>query len=319
MSYGQSQDANGSLLLGVYEKLTSASGHARDASSSLVAKDPSVRACDSRDRNEMEVYNNTAGQAMTAPSKPAGGAKRGGRPVTWIGGGGLDAKKLAGLGVPMLRSLFNQVFGEPTASNNAGWLRRKLSESPDSVHGQRRSAIVRARDSGAAIWNSALPQVMPGGCGDGVDGMECDVMECDGEAAQEHAAGEEAAAAAGSALLAHYACDAGGRRSLKRSSTSAESADTLGYRGSGNNMHCPSSPSECITARGMGWVICTWGCWLQVVMESAAGKCKWCAVQQEPITSFINCCCNTVARLPLRVCQRHITVCSSILLSSAHC
>jgi hypothetical protein len=45
------------------------------------------------------------------------------------------------------------VFGQETASNNAAWLRRKLSEAPDSVHGQRRSPVVRARDQGAAIWN----------------------------------------------------------------------------------------------------------------------------------------------------------------------
>lgn len=83
----------------------------------------------------------------------ASGCKKGGRPVTWIGGGGMDPKKLAGMGVPMLRTLFSQVFGQPTASNNASWLRRKLSETPDSVHGQRRSPVVRARDSGAAIWN----------------------------------------------------------------------------------------------------------------------------------------------------------------------
>lgn len=62
-------------------------------------------------------------------------------------------RKLAGLGVPALRTLFSQVFGQETASNNAAWLRRKLAESPDSVHGQRRSPIVRARDQGAAIWN----------------------------------------------------------------------------------------------------------------------------------------------------------------------
>ncbi|KAF6254869.1 hypothetical protein COO60DRAFT_1641960 [Scenedesmus sp. NREL 46B-D3] len=52
--------------------------------------------------------------------------------------------------------MLQQVFGESTASNNAGWLRRKLSESPDNVHGQCRSRVVRARDSGAAIWNRPL-------------------------------------------------------------------------------------------------------------------------------------------------------------------
>jgi hypothetical protein len=53
----------------------------------------------------------------------------------------------------VLRTLFQQVFGQETASNNAAWLRRKLAESPDSIHGQRRSPVVRARDVGAAIWN----------------------------------------------------------------------------------------------------------------------------------------------------------------------
>jgi hypothetical protein len=68
-------------------------------------------------------------------------------------------RKLAGLGVPVLRTLFHQVFGQETASNNAAWLRRKLAEAPDSVHGQRRSPVVRARDSGAAIWNQdGLPE-----------------------------------------------------------------------------------------------------------------------------------------------------------------
>lgn len=71
--------------------------------------------------------------------------------------------------MPSLRELFNQVFGEQTASNNAGWLRRKLAESPDSVHGQRRSLVVRARDMGAAIWNS--PLLTPGGQQDDPEGF----------------------------------------------------------------------------------------------------------------------------------------------------
>ncbi|KAI8465868.1 MAG: hypothetical protein J3K34DRAFT_461196 [Monoraphidium minutum] len=90
----------------------------------------------------------TAGQC--SPSQ--GFAKRGGRPVTWIGGGGLDSKYLAQLGVPKLRELFFAVFGEGTASNNAAWLRRKLGERPDSVYGQGRCERVRARDAAAAIW-----------------------------------------------------------------------------------------------------------------------------------------------------------------------
>lgn len=67
-------------------------------------------------------------------------------------------RRLAGLGVPVLRTLFQQVFGQETASNNAAWLRRKLAEAPDSVHGQRRSPVVRARDQGAAIWNQDHPE-----------------------------------------------------------------------------------------------------------------------------------------------------------------
>lgn len=58
------------------------------------------------------------------------------------------------MGVPQLRSVFADVFGEPTASNNAAWLRRKLAEAPDAQVGRGRSAHVRARDMGAAIWNS---------------------------------------------------------------------------------------------------------------------------------------------------------------------
>jgi hypothetical protein len=54
-------------------------------------------------------------------------------------------RRLVNMGVPQLRTLFQEVFGEATASNNAAWLRRKLSESPDSTYGQGRCATVRAR------------------------------------------------------------------------------------------------------------------------------------------------------------------------------
>ena len=53
-----------------------------------------------------------------------------GRPVTWIGGGGQDPAKLARMGVPELRSLFRELFGQETASNNSNWLRKKLAEPP---------------------------------------------------------------------------------------------------------------------------------------------------------------------------------------------
>lgn len=59
-----------------------------------------------------------------------------------------------GLNVPRLRSLFLEVFGHHTASNNGAWLRRKLSEPPDSLLGRGRSATIRKRDAGAAIWNN---------------------------------------------------------------------------------------------------------------------------------------------------------------------
>ena len=53
---------------------------------------------------------------------------KGGRPVTWIGGGGQDPAMLARCGVPELRTLFREIFGQSTASNNSAWLRKKLAE-----------------------------------------------------------------------------------------------------------------------------------------------------------------------------------------------
>jgi hypothetical protein len=105
-------------------------------------------------------------------------------------------RKLAGLGVPVLRDLFQQVFGENTASNNAGWLRRKLSESPDSVHGQCRSRVVRARDSGAAIWNRPLIML---GIGDEAGDDE------EFAAAAEEAEGQGEAGGCTGSLQAHVA------------------------------------------------------------------------------------------------------------------
>ncbi|WIA16329.1 hypothetical protein OEZ85_013028 [Tetradesmus obliquus] len=190
--------------------------------------------------NDRILHDNISSDAgHTHPAgKTHGCAKRGGRPVTWIGGGGLDAKKLAGLGVPVLRDLFKQVFGESTASNNAGWLRRKLSETPDGVHGQCRSRVVRARDSGAAIWNKPLIF----GAGEGEFGDAGDAAAAAAEAEGQGEAGgvlqapvavkqeadaemQEAAgavpqgfgaAAEGCAKPGHH-----GHRSLKRSCTEA--------------------------------------------------------------------------------------------------
>ncbi|CAL5221866.1 g4128 [Coccomyxa viridis] len=79
---------------------------------------------------------------------------RGGRPVTWFGGGGMNPQDLVGLGVPKLRALFLETFGHHTASNNGSWLRRKLCEKPDAERGRGRSAAVRKRDQGAAIWTT---------------------------------------------------------------------------------------------------------------------------------------------------------------------
>ena len=59
-----------------------------------------------------------------------------------------------GLGVPKLRALFLETFGHHTASNNGSWLRRKLCEKPDAERGRGRSAAVRKRDQGAAIWTT---------------------------------------------------------------------------------------------------------------------------------------------------------------------
>ncbi|KAK9826723.1 hypothetical protein WJX81_001868 [Elliptochloris bilobata] len=98
------------------------------------------------------VSSGRSGRAARAAASQ--NAARGGRPVTWIGGGGMNPQELVGLNVPRLRALFLEVFGHHTASNNGAWLRRKLSEPPDSLLGRGRSATIRKRDAGAAIWNS---------------------------------------------------------------------------------------------------------------------------------------------------------------------
>ncbi|EIE19273.1 hypothetical protein COCSUDRAFT_67826 [Coccomyxa subellipsoidea C-169] len=86
--------------------------------------------------------------------KSSDGTTRGGRPVTWYGGGGMNPQDLVGLGVPKLRAIFLEVFGHHTASNNGAWLRRKLCEKPDATRGRGRSASIRRRDAGAAIWTT---------------------------------------------------------------------------------------------------------------------------------------------------------------------
>jgi len=87
---------------------------------------------------------------------------RGGRPVTWIGGGGQDPSALQRMGVPELRALFLQVFGQHTASNNSVWLRKKLAE-PVASSGPSRSQKPRSRDVHANIWTRGeLPAGLPG-------------------------------------------------------------------------------------------------------------------------------------------------------------
>jgi hypothetical protein len=65
-----------------------------------------------------------------------------------------SCRDLVGLGVPKLRALFLEIFGHHTASNNGAWLRRKLCEKPDAERGRGRSASIRKRDIGAAIWTT---------------------------------------------------------------------------------------------------------------------------------------------------------------------
>ena len=97
----------------------------------------------------------SAGGAVTV-------ATRGGRPVTWIGGGGQDPSQLARMGVPELRARFLQVFGQHTASNNSTWLRKKLAE-PVACTGPLRAAQPRSRDLHANIWTRGeLPAGLPG-------------------------------------------------------------------------------------------------------------------------------------------------------------
>ena len=56
------------------------------------------------------------------------------------------------LGVPRLRSIFLEVFGHHTASNNGAWLRRKLADPAEGGRG--RAVQIRARDASAAIWTT---------------------------------------------------------------------------------------------------------------------------------------------------------------------
>lgn len=56
--------------------------------------------------------------------------------------------------MPKLRAIFLEIFGHHTASNNGAWLRRKLCEQPDATRGRGRSASIRRRDAGAAIWTT---------------------------------------------------------------------------------------------------------------------------------------------------------------------
>lgn len=61
-------------------------------------------------------------------------------------------RELSALGVPRLREIFLQTFGHHTASNNGGWLRRKLAEPAEGGRG--RALQIRARDASAAIWTT---------------------------------------------------------------------------------------------------------------------------------------------------------------------
>lgn len=64
----------------------------------------------------------------------------------------LLSRYLSTLGVPRLRQIFLEVFGHHTASNNGGWLRRKLAEPAEGGRG--RAVQIRARDASAAIWTT---------------------------------------------------------------------------------------------------------------------------------------------------------------------
>lgn len=70
--------------------------------------------------------------------------------LTWSSA--LLCRYLCTLGVPRLRQIFLDVFGHHTASNNGGWLRRKLAEPAEGGRG--RALQIRARDASAAIWTT---------------------------------------------------------------------------------------------------------------------------------------------------------------------
>ena len=66
--------------------------------------------------------------------------------------------------MPKLRALFLEIFGHHTASNNGAWLRRKLCEKPDATRGRGRSASIRKRDQGAAIWTTGAVKNITQAC-----------------------------------------------------------------------------------------------------------------------------------------------------------
>ncbi|GBF97726.1 hypothetical protein Rsub_10890 [Raphidocelis subcapitata] len=83
----------------------------------------------------------------------------GGRPRSWIGGGGLEPGYVATLKLPELRQLFQAVFGVATTSNNTAWLRSKLSERADTTRGCcRRPSASTASDSCTDGAGAAGPQ-----------------------------------------------------------------------------------------------------------------------------------------------------------------
>ncbi|GBF97728.1 hypothetical protein Rsub_10892 [Raphidocelis subcapitata] len=95
---------------------------------------------------------------MDSPSAGRRHRHPGGRPRSWIGGGGLDPGYVAALKVPELRQLFQSVFGVATNSHNSVWLRRKLTEPPGAARGCRR----RPSASDASESSSATETRNPG-------------------------------------------------------------------------------------------------------------------------------------------------------------
>lgn len=131
---------------------TKTSGRKRIPTAAAVAASEQAQA-DTSTKTKMKTRKKSSGDTGVSRTNH-GGVKIGGRAVTWVGGAGIAREVLDKMGIPQLRALFLKTFNHPTGSNNAEWLRKKLSQPADPQVGAARAAVPRARDCAAEIWST---------------------------------------------------------------------------------------------------------------------------------------------------------------------